>query len=132
MLRSLTAGCGDEVVRNALKPLVLVFGIGEAAKSATFWRVYFAKLADLPAAALIAAVEEFAGLPTAEFFPKPGPLRALALKHAEPIYKAAYRAKRAADSLPRPQRPEESAEQRRQAAEAILSSLSIGGTHVQH
>lgn len=124
MLRQIAAtGCGEEAVKRSLQPLVLVFGVGEAARSAAFWRVYIKALSDVPLEALIGAVEEYPRLADAEFFPKPGPLRALALKHAEPIYQAASRARRAANL--KPARPIErgTPEQRKAFAEQVLSSL---------
>lgn len=102
-LSMLAKPCGEEAVRLALQPLILVYGVSQGANTAAFWKVYFKQLSDLPAEALAKAVDDYAGLPDAEFFPKPGPLRALALKHAEPICRAAYRARRAADSMPRKQ-----------------------------
>jgi hypothetical protein len=100
-LKALAQGVGDEGVGRALQPLVVVFGVGDAATTKAFWRVYYEALRDIPAEALGAAVRDYTLQADAQWFPKPGPLRALALKHAEPLYKAAYRAKRAADSLPR-------------------------------
>lgn len=124
-LAQLAAGCGPEAVRMALQPLVLVYGIGEATKSPAFWGVYFRNLADLPSEALAKGVEEYASLPDSHFFPKPGPLRALAMKHAEPIFKAATRAKRAADSLPRRPVDKGDAESRKRLVADVLSTLSI-------
>lgn len=100
-LKRLSQGAGDEGVRKALQPLVIVFGVGEAATTKAFWKIYFEALRDVPQEALERAVEDYTKKEDAEFFPKPGPLRALAYRHAEPIFKAAHRAKRAADSLPR-------------------------------
>ena len=101
-LEALGVGCGQEAVRRALQPLVLIYGLGEQAKVPMFWAVYVKALEDVPAQALAEAIEEYTGLGTSEFFPRPGPLRALALKHAAPIWKARDRARRAANSLPRP------------------------------
>src|SRR4051812_46581833 len=49
--------CGDEAVRLALQPLVLVFGVPEGSKSQAFWAVYYKTLGSLPAEALAKAVE---------------------------------------------------------------------------
>ena len=101
-LAAVAAPCGPQSVRAALQPLVLIYGVGEAAKSAAFWKVYIDALAGLPAEALAQAVIDYAAQPDAEWFPKPGPLKALASKRAEKIWKAYSRAKRAAAALPSP------------------------------
>lgn len=80
---------------------MIVFGVGEAATTKAFWKIYFEALRDVPQEALELAVRDYTTKADAEFFPKPGPLRALAYKHAEPLFKATHRANRAADSLPR-------------------------------
>lgn len=90
-----------------------------------FWRAYYEDLSDLPLEALEAGVREARRQPGSEFLAKPGPLRALALKHAEPIYKAAHRAKRIAESLPRHEPTPEDLETRRAAAAEVLRSLGI-------
>ncbi len=87
--------CGDERVRRALQPLILVYGASEATKAPAFWQVYYAALSGLPTEALALGVKDYLAAADSEFFPKPGPLRALCEKHAEPIFKAASRAKRA-------------------------------------
>lgn len=123
-LADLAAPCGDAFVKRALQPLVLVFGVGEAARSSAYWTVYVKALRDLPAQALARAVEDYARRPDAAFFPKPGPLRALAETHAVPIRRAATRA-RAVAALPLPARaPPESLEDRRRTAAAIRRSLT--------
>lgn len=95
MLKRACDGCGEDAVASALAPLVLVFGVSDSARSTAFWRIYKQQLAGLPREALAASVDEYAGLPDSHFFPKPGPLRALAIKHAAPLYQAASRARRA-------------------------------------
>src|SRR6185503_10867246 len=94
------AGAGEHAVRQALQPLVLVFGVGEAARSPAFWQAYRV-LAGVPPEALRQGIEDYLAASDSTFFPKPGPLKALCDKHAEPIYKAAARANRAA-ALPAP------------------------------
>jgi hypothetical protein len=122
-LRAHVAPCGKEHVARTLAPLATVFGVGQRGETQAFWRVYYDALADVPAESLAAAVAAYAKRPDAEFFPKPGPLRALALKHAAPLYKAAYRAKRAADARPvRPVDPQ-TAEERRELAERLVAGL---------
>lgn len=90
---------GETRVRHALQPLVLVYGIGEAARSPAFW-VSYRILANLPVEALAKGVEDYLAAPDSHYFPKPGPLKALCDKHAEPIYRAAHRATQAAKSEP--------------------------------
>lgn len=105
MLEAVSRGCGDDAVKEALRPLALVFPPGERAESPLFWQVYFKALRDLPLEALLKAAEEYPMVRGAEHFPKPAEIRALAERHAIPLRKAAYRARRAADSLPRGPRP---------------------------
>lgn len=111
-------------MREALQPLVLVYGVGEAAKSAAFWRVYVEQLSGFPAEALAQAVSDYAGGANAEFFPKPGPLKALAAKRAEPILKALSRAKRAAATLPPKVIPPQDVETRK----ALVAKMLAGFT----
>jgi len=99
-LRAVARPCGGMAVRTALQRLVLVFGVGEAAKSPAFWKPYADQLSGFPAQALDQAIDEYVGLPGSEYFPKPGPLKALAAKHAAPILKALSRASRVAGSRP--------------------------------
>ena len=93
LLERTIQGGGPDAVNAALAPLVVVFGVGEAARSKAFWAVYHKSLADLPTDALQGAAEEYPTRSDAEFFPKPGPFRALALKHAAKAYTAVGRAR---------------------------------------
>lgn len=93
MLRASPAG--DERVMRSLRPLVLVYGASEATKAPAFWQAYYGALSGLPVEALARGIADYTSGADSEFFPKPGPLRALCEKHAEPIFKAASRAKRA-------------------------------------
>jgi len=125
VLARLTKPCGDQAVIEALKPLVLVYGMGDQAKAPAFWQVYTKQLSDLPLEALRHAVDDYAGRGDSVFFPKPGPLRDMALRRAEPVYKAASRARKAA-SLPvlgeRPPATDEDRERvRRMAAECAAA-----------
>lgn len=122
-LAQLAQPCGDRAVQLALQPLVLVFGVGEAARVPAFWKPYRI-LAELPAEALAKAVDEYCGQPDAEFFPKPGPLKALGDKHAETIRKAASRAKRAAALPPPKPRAEVSHTEVLRLARATADSLA--------
>lgn len=123
-LTSVAEPCGAQKVREALQPLVLVYGVGEAAKSAAFWRVYVEQLSGFPAEALAQAVNDYAGGANAEFFPKPGPLKALAAKRTEPILKALSRAKRAASMLPPKVIPPQDVETRK----ALVAKMLAGFT----
>lgn len=123
-LAALAAPCGDAFVKRALQPLVLVFGVGEAARSAAYWTVYVRSLSDLPAEALARAVEDYARAQDSRFFPKPGPLRALAEVHALPIRRAAQRARKVAAANPEPRAPEP-LETRRRTADAIRAAFNI-------
>jgi hypothetical protein len=96
MIERTIQGGGPDAVNEALAPLVVVFGVGDAARSKAFWTVYHKALGDMPADALRSAADEYPTRPDAEFFPKPGPFRALALKHAAKAYTAVGRARAAA------------------------------------
>lgn len=125
-LEAIAAPCGDAAVRRLLQPLVLVFGVSEAAKTAAFWRAYIDQLAGLPGEAVEQAVNDYIGGEASEFFPKPGPLKALAMRRAEPIYKALSRAKRAAKMLPSPKIDRGTAEERKRQVESLLRGATIG------
>lgn len=121
-LQARAQGCGDEAVIKALRPLVLLYGIPEAAKADGYWDPYLKALSGVPAKALSAAIDEYAALPDSNFFPKPGPLKALADRQAEPIRRAAHRARMVALVKPAPGRVPPTAEQRQQIA-ADLAAL---------
>ena len=97
------AGCGPEAVKAALAPLVVLFSVGEQAKVGVWWRAYLDALAGLPADAVQAACREYPTLSDSEFMPKPGPLRALAVKHGAQAFQAVGRAREAL-SAPLPKR----------------------------
>jgi hypothetical protein len=96
-LRKLAGPCGEEFVGVEMKKLILVYGAGESPRAASWWKLYYQALRDVPREALEQAVQDYVSSPDSLFFPKPGQLKALAMKRAEPIYQAASRAKRAAD-----------------------------------
>jgi hypothetical protein len=106
VLQTYAEPCGGEAVVRIVGKLFAVYPQPDRgpAEWTAFWEAYTDDLADMPPDALEAAVKEYRRGAKSEFLPKPGPLRALALKHAEPIWKAVHRAKRAANSLPRPAR----------------------------
>lgn len=124
-LGRLAKGCGDESVRRALQPLVLVYGVSESARSPAFWGPYLAALRDLPADALAKAVEAYTQNPSAEFFPKPGPLKALGDKHATAIRRAAARARTAAAMAP-PARVTPPTPEEREAVRKMLAGMRAG------
>jgi hypothetical protein len=102
-LKARAQPCGAEAVVRLVGKLFAVFPQPDRSEAewAAFWEAYTEDLGGIPLEALEAAVRDYRRKPDAEFLPKPGPLRELALKHAEPIWKAVSRAKRAAESLPR-------------------------------
>lgn len=89
--------CGPKSVAAILAPLVALYGIGDKTEAEwrTFWGFYTDTLGCLPAEALRAGVAEYVADPKSEFFPKPGPLKAICERHAVPLRMAANRAQRA-------------------------------------
>lgn len=121
------APCGLHAATQALAALFPVYPPPDRSVEewAAFWKAYHEDLADLPLEALQAAVKDYRQGEKSEFFPKPGPLRALALKRAEPILKAAYRAKRCAESLPRKPLANETMSERMGMAAKVREALGI-------
>lgn len=119
--------CGPEAVRKALQPLVLIYGVGEAAKVPAFWKIYVDQLSSVPAEALEQAVHDYISAPNSEWFPKPGPLKALATKRAEPILKALSRAKRVAALPYMPTITPEDSARRRAEVSRLMSGFKISG-----
>lgn len=108
-LRAVTArldehakGCGAQAVIKALAPLVTLYGVSDRSEGewTAFWRFYIDALEGSPIEALKAGVADYVALPKSEFFPKPGPLKALVDKRAAPILTAMGRASRAVKQLP--------------------------------
>jgi hypothetical protein len=128
VLASHAAGCGPMAVSQILGKLFAVYPQPERSDPEwlAFWQAYQEDLGDLPAEAVEDAVKDYRRSAGAEFFPKPGPLRALALKRAEPICKAAYRAKRCAESLPRQEPTPETLAERQEIARWVRKTLNIG------
>lgn len=89
--------CGAEAVIETLAPLLALYGVPRKseAEAEAFWRFYLDTLENLPAEALRAGVAEYVADPKSEFFPKPGPLKAICERHAIPLRMAANRAERA-------------------------------------
>jgi hypothetical protein len=89
--------CGGPAVMQALMPLISLYGVPDKSEAewAAFWRFYLEALSDLPAAALKAGVAQYVARADSEFFPKPGPLRAICDALAVPVRMAESRARRA-------------------------------------
>lgn len=89
--------CGDKAVIAALVPLVSLYGVSDKSEQEwkVFWRFYAEALSGVPLEALKAGVADYVSRPDSEFFPKPGPLKALCDRHAMPILIAARRAQKA-------------------------------------
>jgi len=93
--------CGPKAVMAALMPLVTLYGVADRSERewTAFWAHYLTALEGLPTEALKAGVEDYVALPDSEFFPRPGPLKALCEKRAIPIRMAMSRARKAAERL---------------------------------
>lgn len=91
------AACGDKTVVEHLAPLVTLFGVADRSEGewTAFWKFYLDALSDLPREALAAGIAEYVAQPDSQFFPRPGPLKAICDKHAAPIRMAANRARKA-------------------------------------
>lgn len=89
--------CGAKAVIAALMPLVSLYGVPDRSENewAGFWRFYIEALDEVPIFALRAGVSDYVAQADSEYFPKPGPLKALCNRHAEPIRMAIGRARRA-------------------------------------
>lgn len=122
-LRAAAQPCGSDAVRRALQPLVLVYGMADAARVPAFWGPYLSALADMPVTALKEAIEAYTASPDAEFFPKPGPLKALADKAAEPLRRAASRATTAARLAP-PKKPDPPTEAEKERVKAWVADFA--------
>ena len=126
-LRAYAAPCGSDAVLSALRPLLAVYGLPDKSEADrdTFWKVYVAVLASLPAHALQKGVRAYVESPDSQFFPKPGPLKALCepfALSARQAYTRAARAVRLADEgqlAPPPVRPASAAEHRDRAAKVL-------------
>lgn len=90
-------GCGPQAVIATLAPLVTLYGVGDRSEGewTAFWRFYIDALASAPPEALKAGVADYVASAKSEFFPKPGPLKALVDDRARPVVAASHRASRA-------------------------------------
>ena len=91
--------CGPAMVVETLAPLLALYGVGKKSESEAeaFWGFYMDALSGVPAEALRSAVAEYVADAKSEWFPKPGPLRALCDRHAIKIRMAASRARKAVE-----------------------------------
>lgn len=89
--------CGPQIVVETLAPLLALYGVPRKSptEADAFWGFYLDTLGSLPPEALRAGVAEYVADPKSEFFPKPGPLKAICERHAVPLRMAANRAQRA-------------------------------------
>ena len=81
-----------------LVPLGRMFGLKDRGEAewASFWGFYITALGDLPLEAIREGVAEYTEQETSEFFPKPGPLKAICRRKAEPVLMALGRVRAAA------------------------------------
>lgn len=91
------APAGREEIVAALAPMVTLYGVPDKTEAEWrgFWRFYVEALGNLPIEAIKAGAKAYVNEPTSEFFPKPGPLKALCSKAAEELFRAVGRARRA-------------------------------------
>lgn len=89
--------CGGHAVVEALAPLLALYGVPRKtdAEAKAFWGFYIEALADLPREALRDAVRDYVADARSEWFPKPGPLKALADRRTIPLRMAYSRARKA-------------------------------------
>lgn len=89
--------CGPRTIIAALTPMVTLYGVSDKSQAewSVFWGFYITALGDLPAEAVQRGVDEYVADAKSEFFPKPGPLKAICEKHAVPLRMAANRARKA-------------------------------------
>jgi len=92
--------CGASWVAATLGPLLTLYGVSDKSEgeNKAFWGFYIDALGDLPREAVKAGVSEYVSDPKSEFFPKPGPLKAVCERHAILIRMAANRARKALEA----------------------------------
>lgn len=123
-------GGGTAAVRDVIGRRLVTFPQPDRsdAEWAAWWADYYDALEDVPAAALEGGMKAWVQKSDAQFMPKPGELRALALKAGEPLYQAASRARRVAHLPLRRFGPldegnPETVDERKAAAAEVLASL---------
>ena len=89
--------CGASFVVKTLAPLLTLYGVSEKSEgeAKAFWGFYIDALGSLPREAITAGVAEYVADARSEFFPRPGPLKAICDRHASPLRMAANRAAKA-------------------------------------
>jgi hypothetical protein len=89
--------CGAKWVAAILGPLLTLYGVPDKSEgeAKAFWGFYIDALGGLPREAVAAGVAEYVSAADSEFFPKPGPLKAICDRHAVPLRMAANRARKA-------------------------------------
>ncbi len=116
-------------IHELLEPLVAIFGATDASKMPRFWEPYYNTLRGLRFVAVKSAVDEYVGLPTSEFFPKPGPLKALVAKYELPLQQAEERLRAARGAYhnpnPEPERIEKSDEDRAAVRKMVAELTAI-------
>lgn len=100
------APCGPKAVVAVLAPLVTLYGVSDKSEAEwkAFWGFYVDIIGELPIEAVRAGVRDYVADPTSEFFPKPGPLKAICARHATDVLTAISRARRALSIEPKRQR----------------------------
>lgn len=95
--------CGAKAVVSLLTPMVTLYGVSDKSEGEwkAFWGFYIEALRDIPVQALKDGIAEYVADGKSEFFPKPGPLRAICLRHAGAVFMAASRARRALATDPK-------------------------------
>lgn len=90
------APCGGKAVIAELAPLATIYGVSDRSEGEwkTFWAIYTQILGELPIAALKAGVKSYVARADSEFFPKPGPLKALCEEKGGDLYRAIGRVRR--------------------------------------
>ena len=81
-----------------LAPMARMYGLKDRSEAEwkTFWEFYVRALGDLPLECIEAGVADYVERSDSEFFPKPGPLKELCRKRAEPLLMALGRVRAAA------------------------------------
>src|ERR1700756_2134140 len=94
--------CGPALVIETLAPLLALYGVPRKSDSEAeaFWGFYMDALCSLPPEALRLGVAEYVADGKSEFFPRPGPLKAICERHAIPLRMAANRAQKALALVP--------------------------------
>ena len=96
-LRRHAEPCGGHWIAATLAPLLTLYGVPDKGEreAKAFFGFYIDALGDLPREAVTLGVAEYVADAKSEFFPKPGPLKAICDRHAIPLRMAANRARKA-------------------------------------